>query len=133
MLTEFPTLSHPLLEGIASINDRPLPEGPLPLELGTEVVSADSHWMVTEDIFFENFPARMKDQAPRIWHEDYWRIGKREGQQVWSPDPKVHNAVMKANLQSAWSHENRRAHLADPDTVFTTYEVVQVWGRTPGA
>jgi len=25
-----------------------------------------------------------------------------------------------------------RAHLARPDTVFTSYTVVQVWGRTPG-
>ncbi|MGH7318022.1 MAG: class I SAM-dependent methyltransferase, partial [Candidatus Rokuibacteriota bacterium] len=25
-----------------------------------------------------------------------------------------------------------RAHLADPDTVFTTYTVAQVWGRAPG-
>lgn len=25
-----------------------------------------------------------------------------------------------------------RAHLADPDTVFTTYVVAQAWGRTPG-
>ena len=25
-----------------------------------------------------------------------------------------------------------RAHLADPDTVFTTYTVAQVWGRSPG-
>lgn len=25
-----------------------------------------------------------------------------------------------------------RAHLSQPDTVFTTYLVAQVWGRTPG-
>lgn len=106
------TLANPLLDGIAGINDRPMPEGPVGLPAGIEVISSDNHWMVTEDVFFENFPAHLKDSAPRIWHDGYWRIGKREGKQVWSADPSVQNAVIRANLQSAWSHDNRRAHLA---------------------
>ncbi len=108
------TLANPLWNGVAGINDRPLPDGRenTGLPAGLTVISADNHWMVTQDVFFENFPAHLRDAAPRIWHDEYWRIGKREGKQVWSADPAVRNAVLKANLQSAWSHENRRAHLA---------------------
>lgn len=106
------TLASPLLAGIAGINDRAMPRGGSGLPGDFRVVSSDNHWMVTEDIFFDHFPARLKQAAPRIWHDGYWRIGKREGNQVWSADPAVANAVLRANLQSAWSHDNRRAHLA---------------------
>ncbi|OBA62692.1 amidohydrolase [Mycobacterium sp. 1100029.7] len=37
---------------------------------GTEVFSADNHISVADDIFYERFPAELKDQAPRIWYED---------------------------------------------------------------
>jgi hypothetical protein len=112
MATGYPTLGNDLLRGIASINDRPIPTVPPAIPAAIDVVSADNHWMITEDIFFDNFPARLKDKAPRIWHDGYWRIGKPEGKQVWSADPKVVNAILKANLQTAWSHGNRRTHLA---------------------
>lgn len=112
MVHETQTLANPLWRGVAGINNRPVPRrGPV-LPAGTRPVSADNHWMVTQDIFYENFPTALKERAPRIWHDGYWRIGRREGKQVWSADPAVLNAVLKANLQSAWSHENRRAHLA---------------------
>ena len=111
MQQEQATLANPLWNAVAGINDRPLPSPERNLPADLVAVSADNHWMVTQDIFFENFPARLRESAPRIWHDDYWRIGKRDGTQVWSADPAVRNAVLKANLQSAWSHENRRAHL----------------------
>jgi predicted TIM-barrel fold metal-dependent hydrolase len=108
----YQTLANPLLEGVAGINDRAAPTDLYAAQAGFDVVSADNHWMVTEDVFFENFPSHLKESAPRIWHEGYWRIGKRDGRQVWSADPAILNAVLKSNLQSAWSHETRRAHLA---------------------
>lgn len=37
---------------------------------GTTIFSADTHVSLSEDIFFEKFPANLKDQAPRIWYED---------------------------------------------------------------
>ncbi len=40
------------------------------LPAGTEVFSADNHISVADDIFYEGFPAELKDQAPRIWYED---------------------------------------------------------------
>ena len=33
---------------------------------GTVVVSTDNHWSVSEDIFYERFPAHLRDRAPRI-------------------------------------------------------------------
>jgi predicted TIM-barrel fold metal-dependent hydrolase len=32
----------------------------------TVIVSADGHWSVSDDIFFERFPARLKSRAPRL-------------------------------------------------------------------
>ena len=40
------------------------------LPAGTRVFSADTHISVAEDIFYENFPASMKDRAPRLWYAD---------------------------------------------------------------
>ncbi|OBK15980.1 amidohydrolase family protein [Mycobacterium asiaticum] len=40
------------------------------LPAGTEVFSADNHISVAEDIFYDRFPADLKEQAPRIWYED---------------------------------------------------------------
>jgi predicted TIM-barrel fold metal-dependent hydrolase len=37
---------------------------------GTVVFSADNHISVGQDIWFERFPARMKDRAPRVWFAD---------------------------------------------------------------
>jgi len=44
--------------------------GPVGLPAGTEVFSADNHISLAEDIFYENFPESMKDQAPRVVYED---------------------------------------------------------------
>lgn len=52
-------------------NDRvPPPANDVGLPAGTEVFTCDTHISIAEDIFFENFPAKMKDRAPRLWHED---------------------------------------------------------------
>jgi hypothetical protein len=42
-------------------------ESGLVLPAGTEVFSADTHISVTEDIWYQRFPAAMKERAPRIW------------------------------------------------------------------
>ena len=54
---------HPLPYGRAP---QPKPEGKMELPEGTIVVSADNHWSVVDDIFYENFPAHLKEKAPRI-------------------------------------------------------------------
>jgi predicted TIM-barrel fold metal-dependent hydrolase len=43
---------------------------------GTEVFSADDHISLAEDIFYDRFPADMKDQAPRVFYDDgAWTMG----------------------------------------------------------
>jgi predicted TIM-barrel fold metal-dependent hydrolase len=76
-----------------------------------DVVSADDHWAVTEDIFFEQFPAHLKARAPRIWHQGYWRIGQPGIKEAWAQGAVIENAILKANLQDGWDHGKRSAHL----------------------
>ena len=37
---------------------------------GTIVVSADNHFVLAEDIWFERFPGHLKARAPRVWRDD---------------------------------------------------------------
>jgi predicted TIM-barrel fold metal-dependent hydrolase len=56
---------------VGAPNDRvPPPLGETGLPAGTEVFTADTHISVAEDIYYENFPAHMKEQAPRLWYEN---------------------------------------------------------------
>jgi predicted TIM-barrel fold metal-dependent hydrolase len=46
------------------------------LPAGTEVFSADDHISLAEDIFYERFPEALKEQAPRVFHDDgAWTMG----------------------------------------------------------
>lgn len=58
-------------QGLAPPTKRkPQTEGETTLPPGTIVVSADDHVSLSEDIWYERFPARLKDRAPRVWFED---------------------------------------------------------------
>ena len=53
---------------LAPPNDRHGQAGrDLSLAPGTLVFSADNHIELAEDIWYENFPAQLKEKAPRIW------------------------------------------------------------------
>ena len=59
-------LSYPS-GGFGAPKDRqPSPVFDSGLPVGTEVFSSDNHISLSEDIFFERFPASMKDRAPRV-------------------------------------------------------------------
>ena len=64
-------------EGLGAPKDRrPAPLGERGLPEGTEVFSADDHISLGQDIFYEQFPAAMKDQAPRVMNVDGgWVLG----------------------------------------------------------
>src|ERR1700675_197830 len=49
------------------VDRRPDTTRQVQLPAGTVVVSADDHFAVKEDIFYERFPAGLRDRAPRIW------------------------------------------------------------------
>jgi predicted TIM-barrel fold metal-dependent hydrolase len=64
------TLTYPP-EGFGPPKDRQgHATGSVGLPAGTEVFSADDHISLSEDIFYERFPAAMKEQAPRVVYED---------------------------------------------------------------
>jgi predicted TIM-barrel fold metal-dependent hydrolase len=64
------TLTYPA-GGLGAPKDRTgTASGATGLPAGTQVFSADDHISLAEDIFFEAFPEPMKDQAPRVVHED---------------------------------------------------------------
>jgi predicted TIM-barrel fold metal-dependent hydrolase len=70
------TLEDPLMRGIGVTRLRKLQTpGPNPILTGDDIISADSHWEVTDDIFYERFPAHLKDKAPRVWFDRIWRFG----------------------------------------------------------
>jgi predicted TIM-barrel fold metal-dependent hydrolase len=58
-------------EGLAAPKNRQGHTGAkLNLPPGTEIFSADDHISLADDIFYEKFPERLKNKAPRIWYED---------------------------------------------------------------
>lgn len=66
---------NPQTEGIALPAGRQ-PAGPdIGLPADVTLISADSHWVAKEDLFYERFPAHLKDKAPRIWFDQYWNLG----------------------------------------------------------
>jgi predicted TIM-barrel fold metal-dependent hydrolase len=72
------SLAIPRIRNIGVIiNRKAQSEGDMCLPHGTRLISADNHWEITEDIFYEHFPARLKDKAPRVWFDGFWRIGYR--------------------------------------------------------
>jgi predicted TIM-barrel fold metal-dependent hydrolase len=55
-------------------------KGDTGLPAGIEVFSADNHISLSEDIFYEKFPAELKEKAPRIWYEDgAYMVGRAKG------------------------------------------------------
>ncbi|BBY37992.1 amidohydrolase [Mycobacterium mantenii] len=63
--------------GHAGGSDVGLPEG-------TVVFSADNHITLAEDIFYQRFPDKLKEDAPRIWYDDgAYHIGVKGQSFLW--------------------------------------------------
>ena len=70
------TIAYPSA-GLGAPKDR-APGGPVELGLPAdfEVFSADDHISLSEDIWYENFPAELRDKAPRVLQKDGgWVVG----------------------------------------------------------
>src|SRR6478752_6419018 len=64
------TIAYPR-DGFGAPKDRTgSATGSVGLPVGTEVFSADDHISLSEDIFYERFPSTLKEQAPRVVHDD---------------------------------------------------------------
>ena len=125
------TLTYPP-EGLGAPKDRrpgPLVDAGLPA--GTEVVSADDHISLADDIFYERFPASMKDRAPRVVNVDGgWVVAAdekpilvREFIQVltqYDPVPGSHTGDVDARL-AALDSEGIDRELAFPNSVLAVF------------
>ena len=105
-------LRVPFAENIGMPTDRSPQARRLSGFLGDiRAVSADSHWEVTEDIFFENFPAHLKEDAPRVWHDRYWRIGYPGRMESFAIGDNAPRIMAKGLGRGGWNMEQRRTEL----------------------
>ena len=125
------TLTYPR-DGLGAPKHRhPGPALDLSLPVGTEVFSADDHISVSEDIFYEGFPAGMKDRAPRVMNVNGgWVIGV-DGKSVlvrefievltqYDPLPGSHTGDVDARL-AALDSEGVAKELAFPNSVLALF------------
>jgi predicted TIM-barrel fold metal-dependent hydrolase len=112
MHEEYATLENPLMRGIGPVAERELPRtNDVRLPERIEAISADNHWEITEDIFYERFPQRLKDRAPRVWFDGYWRIGNPGLKEALGIGKNIENTLRRGLIQKAWAHDVRVKHL----------------------
>jgi len=112
------------MQGKAEIADRPSSTdsglivertaqeiGKAQLPSGLQIVSADNHIEVTEDIFYKAFPTQLRDAAPRVWLDGYWRIGYPGAMQTYPEGVDVDGALTKAVLTDGFDFNIRKQHL----------------------
>lgn len=72
------SLANPIMKDIGPTAPRVAQKARrLGLPAESVIVSADGHWEVTQDIFYDGFPEAMKSRAPRVWFDEHWRLGYR--------------------------------------------------------
>jgi len=89
---------------------------------GMMIVSADSHFEISADIFYEGFPAHLKHKAPRVWFDKWWRIGNRDaGEEMYNAskseskerltdDAYLQKVVTQHSNKGLYTRELRREH-----------------------
>jgi predicted TIM-barrel fold metal-dependent hydrolase len=125
------TLTYPP-EGLGAPKDRrPAPLADVGLPAGTEVISADDHISLADDIFFEGFPASMTDRAPRVMNVDGAWVVAADGQAAmvrefvqvltqYDPVPGSHSGDVDARL-AALDAEGVHKELAFPNSVLALF------------
>lgn len=81
------------------------------LPAGLVLVSADNHIELTEDIFYRSFPEHMRDSAPRVWFDKYWRVGFPDAMQAYPTGVDVDTALARSVLNDGFTFDVRNAHL----------------------
>ena len=116
-MSELISLANPNQAGIGPSLDRIAQPANPNLPAGSIVVSTDTHWEVTEDIFHEAFPARLKDKAPRIWFDRYWHMGFRGEAEAIRVSDIAERAAIRSFTPGVGDMGVRRAHLATEGVV----------------
>jgi predicted TIM-barrel fold metal-dependent hydrolase len=92
----------------------------LNLPAGTKIFSADNHISVGEDIWYQRFPAHLKDKAPRVWFADgIYHLGFN-GKSIYPPE-------MIPGLSQFDGYDGSvkvKSRLADMDSECVTGELV---------
>jgi predicted TIM-barrel fold metal-dependent hydrolase len=117
------------LKGLGLPKDRkPQERGSVSLSPDTVVVSADNHWSPANDIFYDHFPARLKDRAPRIVLDDEgvtrWVV---DGNYVFPP----HVQLISSAYETIPGSTNVEARMRDLDVEGVDMEIV--FGNSIGA
>lgn len=126
-MTASSTTTYPV-GGLGAPKDR-VPASPtdLGLRAGFEVFSADDHISLADDIWYQNFPANLRDQAPRVMQvDDGWVIGA-DGKTFlppafidvlnqYDPVPGSHSGDIAARL-GALDAEGVTSELAFPNAI----------------
>ena len=113
MASDLASLANPLMFEIGPATPR-VPEPMIELDLpeGTIIASADGHWEVAEDIFVENFPDHLKDQAPRVWFDRFVRIGYKGQMEAYPISEEVVRGVQLNVGPGSSDMELRLEHMA---------------------
>jgi predicted TIM-barrel fold metal-dependent hydrolase len=69
MLDESLRLEISAGEGLGLFTDR-TPQRSTGVLAGADIISADNHYPLTEDIWYEAFPTHLKAKAPRVWWDE---------------------------------------------------------------
>jgi predicted TIM-barrel fold metal-dependent hydrolase len=112
MIDERSSLRQGMLADIGLARPRS-PQSSKGVELpdGLQIVSADNHCEVTEDIFYQNFPARLKDKAPRVWFDRYWHIGFPNGMQAFGECDRIAELLENIFVRDGFNAAVRNAHM----------------------
>lgn len=90
------SLANPYITDIGPTINRTAQHAVNMLPPGTRVVSSDTHWEVCEDIFYEAFPQHLKELAPRVWFDKYWRMGFPGKSEALSTDEGTETAAIRS-------------------------------------
>jgi predicted TIM-barrel fold metal-dependent hydrolase len=103
--------SRPAADAGMIVDREPQPLRDARLPAGLTLVSADNHIELTEDVFFQEFPARLRDAAPRVWFDKYWRVGFKEKMESYPTGVDIDTALSRSVLNDGFDFEIRNRHL----------------------
>ena len=106
------SLESPCAAEAGLIVDRdPQPRSAVKLPQGATLVSADNHIELTRDVFYETFPQRLRDSAPRVWFDRYWRVGFKGKLEAYPTGVDIDTALAKSVLNDGFDFKVRNRHL----------------------